>query len=232
MSTIEEVLVPHSRLRRATAKAMTRSAAVPQFTLQREVSFSALAEIRAGAKRAGSPVSVTDLLVAAVARALREHPGMNASYREDGIVLHQGIHIGLALALEAGLIVVRLADADQRSLDELAAERARLQRVAREGDLAPDDVSGVTFTISNLGTLGVTRFTALVNPPQAGILAVGAPAPTAAGAEQVCLSLSCDHRALDGAPAAAFLATLAAAIEAPAWLRSLAAADREVEADG
>ena len=218
--------VAHNRIRRATVKAMTRSAEVPQFTLQRDARIDALLELRSARKRDGSAVSVSDLLTAAVARALDAHPDVNASYHDGGVVQHGRVNVGIALATPAGLVVVCVADADRRSLDEIAGERARLTRAAVEGALTPADVLGTTFTVSNLGPLGVTRFAALVNPPQAAILAVGAPTvvpePDAAGGvawqRRLCLSLSCDHRALDGAPAAAFLASLADAIERPAWL--------------
>lgn len=230
-----ETLVPHTRMRRAIAKAMTRSAGVPQFTLQREVQIGRLLALRTELKGEGSAASVTDMLVASVARALRGHPGINSSYRDDGVLLSERIDVGLAIALDQGLIVVRIADADKKSLDELAFERARLDKAARNGELSAHDVSGVTFTISNLGTFGVTRFTALVNPPQAAILAVGAPShPSGAphGSEQICLSLSCDHRVVDGAPAASFLASLAEALEGPDWLRCLQPISVAPETDG
>lgn len=216
---------PLNRIRKATARAMQASAAVPQFTLDRRVQVDALLatrEERRAAQRAGS---LSDLLSAAVVRALVEHPDMNASFDEDAIVLHPEVNVGLAVALEDGLVVAAILDAGARSVAELAEERTRLDAAARAGRLKPAELTNTTFTISNLGLFGVDRFRAVVLPPQAGILAVGAVRPALVpGVEPVrwgrelAISLTCDHRAIDGAPAARFLGTLVDSLEAPDWL--------------
>ena len=147
----------------------------------------------------------------ACARALREHPGVNASYGDDCVIVHERVNIGLALALDDGLTVPVILDADTRTLEGLASERLRLAEAARTRSLRPEEIFAGTFSISNLGPLGVDRFQALVLPPQAAILAVGSLRDT------VSLSGSFDHRAVDGAPAARFLATIASLLAEPGW---------------
>jgi len=205
---------PLSRMRRAIAKSMTASALVPQFTVEVDASLDPLAEWRRGA---GEGVSYSDAIVAAVARALRSHPALNSSFADDAILEHGEINVGFALDLPDGLIAPAIRRADERSLPSLAAERRRLAEAAQAGTLTPEDVFSATFTVSNLGPLGVRRFRALVVPPQAAILALGA--LTEDGL--MSLSLSCDHRVVDGAPAARFLADLVALLEEPAWLDEL-----------
>ncbi len=179
--------VPLDPMRRAIAALMTLSASVPQFTLE------ATAEV-------GSPESLSDLVVAACARALREHPGLNASFDGDAIVEHENVNVGIAVSVERGLLVPVIRQADRLSLPELRAERERLTAAALGAKISAGDLTGATFTISNLGPLGIERFRALVVPPQAAILAVGA-----AQEGRLALSLSCDHRVVDGAPGARFL---------------------------
>jgi pyruvate dehydrogenase E2 component (dihydrolipoamide acetyltransferase) len=203
------VRVPLNRIRRATAKAMQASAAVPQFSLERDVATEPLVELRAKRRTSGEAGTITDFIVAACAHALPDHRGLNASFDEDAVVLHGDVNIGLAVALDDGLIVPCIVNADRLGLAELATERERLDAAARAGSLKPHEIFSTTFTISNLGTLGVDRFRALVAPPQAAILAVGAVRET------VSLTLSCDHRAVDGAPAARFLRAVAEHLEAP-----------------
>jgi pyruvate dehydrogenase E2 component (dihydrolipoamide acetyltransferase) len=215
VSAREETRLPLNRIRRATAKAMRASADVPQFTLDRDVATASLTELRARHKDAGLPGTISDFLVAACAHALRDHPHLNASFDDDSLVLHPDVNVGTAVALDDGLIVPCVVGADRRSLAELAAERQRLDAAARAGSLKPNEIFATTFTISNLGPLGVDRFRALVTPPQAAILAVGR------FGETVSLALSCDHRAVDGAPAARFLATIATRLEETAWLEDL-----------
>jgi len=209
--------VPLSRLRRAIAKSMSASALVPQFTVEYDVPFDAVAAYRSRWKSAGHGISVADVLTAACARALRAHPGINASWAETSILQHAEINLGLAVALPDGLVAPAVRSADTLDLGQLAGERKRLTLAAQEGRLTPDELLSATFTISNLGTFGVSRFQALVVPPQAAILAVGGVRPDGT----VALALSCDHRVLDGAPAAVFLRDLAASLTAPGWLEDL-----------
>jgi pyruvate dehydrogenase E2 component (dihydrolipoamide acetyltransferase) len=204
--------VAHNRIRRATIRAVDASVAVPQFRLEREADTAGLARLRSRMREQARAPTVSDFLVAACAHALRAHPELNASYAEDGIVVHGRVHVGSALAIEAGLVVAAIIDADRHDLDALAVERRRLQDAARTSRLTPFEVRSTTFTISNLGPLGVTRFTALVIPPQAAILAVGS------AGDRLTLGLSCDHRVVDGAPAARFLAELADRLEHPEWM--------------
>ncbi len=203
---------PLSRMRHAIAAAMTRSAReAPQFSIERDVDMTAADTLR---RKAG--VSYTDVLVSAAARALAAHPRFRARYEDDALVESSGVHIGLAVALEDGLIVPVIRDADRKDLVTLAREREALEAAARAGRLPAGAVSGAVFSISNLGPLGVDRFTALVNPPEAAILAVGRVRDRAVvheGAPIVrpiaTLALSVDHRVADGADAARFLADLA-----------------------
>ncbi len=205
--------VPLTRMRRAIVKSMSHSAAVPQFGIEMDLDASQLVAARAQVR-----FSYTDALTASVAQALRDHPAVNASYTDEGIVLHDEVNVALALALDDGLISPVIARADERTLAELAAERRRLTEAAREGKLTPAEVLSATFTISNLGPLGVRRFRALVVPPQAAILAVGNMEQ-----ETIVLSLSVDHRPLDGAPAARFLGQVKRQLEDPAWIERLVA---------
>ncbi|HEY3069325.1 MAG TPA: dihydrolipoamide acetyltransferase family protein [Gaiellaceae bacterium] len=200
---------------------------VPHFFLVREVDAGRLQAWRETARaRAGlEGLTHSDLLVRICAAALREHPRVNATWRDGSVVGHEEINVGLAVATDDGLVVPVIHSADRLDLRSLAARRAELVDAARNGRLAAADVQGGTFTISNLGMYGVDAFLAVVNAPQAAILAVGrivervvpvdgAPAvrPT------MTLSLSFDHRVVDGARGAQFLDTVAELIEEPAGL--------------
>jgi pyruvate dehydrogenase E2 component (dihydrolipoamide acetyltransferase) len=169
--------------------------------------------------------SVNDLFVRAAALALRRHPLVNAAYREGGVQHNADVHIGSAVALPGGLVVPVVRHADRKSLPEIAAEMRALADKARSGGLALADYEGGTFTISNLGMLGVEEFCAVVNPPQAAILAVGAvmAEPVVVDGQVVpgqrCrVTLSADHRVVYGADAAEFLRTLKGYLEAPLGL--------------
>jgi pyruvate dehydrogenase E2 component (dihydrolipoamide acetyltransferase) len=211
--------IPPSRLRKAIAKSMSASALVPQFTVEHDVPLGVLQARRAEWKSAGAQVSVADVLTAASARALRAHPAVNASWTEEAILQHADVNVGLAIALPDGLVAPAVLRADTLHLPELAAERRRLTAAASAGVLTPDELLSATFTVSNLGTFGVSRFRALVVPPQAAILAVGGVRPDGC----LALALSCDHRVLDGAPGAEFLRDLAGSLAEPAWLDELVA---------
>jgi len=209
-----------TRLRKAIAKSMTASALVPQFTVEYDVPLGELQSLRARWKAAGADVSVADVLTAACARALRRHPGVNASWTDSEILQHSEVNIGLAVALPDGLVAPAVLRADTLDLAGLAAERRRLTAAAQAGALTPEELLSGTFTVSNLGPFGVSRFRALVVPTQAAILAVGGLRPDGS----LTLALSCDHRVLDGAPGAEFLRDLAVSLIEPAWLDELAPA--------
>jgi pyruvate dehydrogenase E2 component (dihydrolipoamide acetyltransferase) len=200
---------------------------VPHFFLLRQVEATRLLAWRESLRsRAGyEGITHTDLLVKLCAAALREHPRVNASWRDGKVLASAGVHVGIAVALEDGLVVPVVHDADVLDLQELAARRKSLVDAARSGRLRPDDVSGGTFTVSNLGMYGVDAFAAIVNPPQAAILAVGRITDRVipvAGIPEVrptlALCLSFDHRVVDGARGARFLDTLAGLMEEPAGL--------------
>ena len=196
------------------AERMTASwTSAPHFYLVREVTVSRLVTWRERAsKQTGARITYTDLLVRLVAATLAQHPRVNASWKDGTIVQHAEINIGLAVAIDDGLVVPVLHRADTLSLAEIAARREDLVTRAQAGKLRPADIQGGSFTISNLGMYGVDAFNAIVNPPQAAILAVGriADRVVAVGGQPavqptMVLTLSCDHRALDGARAAQFL---------------------------
>lgn len=200
---------------------------VPHFFLLRQVEATRLLAWRESLRsRAGyEGVTHTDLLIKLCAAALREHPHVNASWRDGKVLASAGVHVGIAVALEDGLVVPVVHDADVLDLHELAARRTALVEAARSRRLRPEDVSGGTFTVSNLGMYGVDAFAAIVNAPQAAILAVGritdrvipvAGRPEVRPTLAVCLSF--DHRVVDGARGAQFLDTLAGLMEEPAGL--------------
>jgi pyruvate dehydrogenase E2 component (dihydrolipoamide acetyltransferase) len=178
-------------------------------------------------KQLGEKITYTDLLVRLAAAALRRHPRVNAAYQEGRLLQLSEINIGLAVAVEDGLVVPVIKHADQLSLPEIASARAALVERARTAKLRLDDISGGTFTISNLGMYGVDAFNAVINPPQAAILAVGRIADRVipvngvpAVAPVMVLSASFDHRVVDGARGAQFLEYLAELIEEPLALLS------------
>jgi len=225
--------IPLQGMRRTIARRMTESyQSTPHITLTVEVDMTAAealrAQVNALADRSGAPrATVTAILVKVCAWALARHPLVNASLHGDSIVLHEQANIGVAVALDEGLIVPVVHDAQRHGVAEIARRLDDLSQRARRGALTPDDVSGGTFTISNLGMLGVTRFTAIINPPEAAILAVGRIAKRAVVDERddtvrvrpmMEMTLSADHRVLDGATAARFLADVAAALEQPGLL--------------
>ncbi len=213
-----------SRVWRVMAERVTQAwTTIPHFYLLREVNATHLIdwleEVRG---RFSQKITYTDLLVKVTAAALRRHPRLNASWLNGTIVSNPHIHIGLAVAVEDGLVVPVIHHADTRGLGQLATRRAELVASAQAGKLAPDDLSGGTFTISNLGMFGVDAFNAIVNPPQAAILAVSRIADRVVALNgqpavqpMMTLSLSCDHRVVDGARAARFLQTLAELMEHP-----------------
>jgi len=209
---------------RIMAERMTASwTTAPHFYLVREVNVSRLVTWRERAtKQTGARITYTDILVRLVAAALSRHPRVNAAWKDGEIVLNADINIGLAVAIDDGLVVPVIHRADTLGLAELAARREDLVSRAQAGKLRPADIQGGGFTISNLGMYGVDAFNAVVNPPQAAILAVGRIADRAVAVNgqpavqpTMVLTLSCDHRALDGARGAQFLGALGELIEEP-----------------
>jgi pyruvate dehydrogenase E2 component (dihydrolipoamide acetyltransferase) len=209
---------------RVMAERMTASwTTAPHFYLVREVDASRLVAWRERVKSAaGAKITYTDLLVRLVAVTLSRHPAVNAAWKDGVIAPAPDISIGLAVAIEAGLVVPVIHRADTLSLAELAARREDLVSRAQAGKLRPADIQGGGFTISNLGMFGVDAFSAIVNPPQAAILAVGRIADRVVPVKgrpavrpTMVLTLSCDHRALDGARGAQFLGALADLVEEP-----------------
>jgi pyruvate dehydrogenase E2 component (dihydrolipoamide acetyltransferase) len=225
---VEEV--PLSPMRRVVARRLTESMqSAPHFYLTVKVDVTRLLELRAELNRQlaaggqGLKVSVNDLLVKACAGLLAASRELNVSFGGDKLVVHQRVHVGMAVAVDGGLLVPVVRDADQKSLTQVAREAGELIGRARSGRLGADDMGGGTFTVSNLGMFGIEQFTAVINPPEAAILAVGAagPEPLVTGDGQLevrqvlRLTLSIDHRVVDGATGAAFLGRLKDVLEQP-----------------
>ena len=212
---------------RIMAERMTASwTSAPHFYLVREVNVTRLRSwLETARKQAGARITYTDLLVKLVAATLAQHPRVNVSWKDGALERHAEINVGLAVALEDGLVVPVIHRASTLGLKDIAAQREDLVTRAQAGKLRPADIQGGVFTISNLGMYGVDAFSAIVNPPQAAILAVGRIADRVvpingqpAVQPTMVLTLSCDHRALDGARGAQFLGALADLIEEPLTL--------------
>ena len=219
--------VPVSQMRKTIARRLAESKfSAPHFYLTLEVDMEqAMAAREAINQVAEVKVSFNDMVVRAAAAALRKHPAINASWLGDRIRYNQHVHVGVAMAVEDGLLVPVVRHADQKSLSAIASEVKAYSAKAKEKKLQPSDWEGNTFTISNLGMFGIEAFTAIINPPDACILAVGAirSVPVVKGGQVVPgqvmkLTLSCDHRVVDGASGAAFLQTLKRLLEQPVTL--------------
>ncbi len=219
---------PLSQMRKAIARRLSQSIGpVPTFYLTVEVDMGEAMALRAKINerfaKEGVKTSPNDMVIKAVAMALRHHPFVNAAWTGDAIHLYEQVHIGVAVAIEEGLITPVIRDADRKGLREIAAEVKELAGRAREKKLKPEEFTGSTFSISNLGMFGIEEFTAIINPPEAAILAVGAAAPKVVVDEEgnmairqrMRVTLSCDHRVIDGATGAAFLQTLKQYLEDP-----------------
>jgi len=224
---VEGERVPLTSMRRIIAERLTASKAeAPHYYLQAVLDMDAAAALRrqvaeALASRA-IKVSYNDLVLKASALALKEVPEVNASWRGDHVFRHARVHIGVAVALDDGLVTPVLRDADRMSLSEIAAQVRELSGRARERRLKPDEYQGSTFTVSNLGMMGIERFTAVIQPGEAAILAVGAVTeqPVARGGQlhlglRMVVSLSCDHRLVDGATGARWLSAFRGYLENP-----------------
>lgn len=222
--------LPLTTMRRTIAERLSTSwREIPQFTLSLDVDMTrcqqVLEEVRS-AQLDGPRITLTALLVKACAWALVRHPSLNASFDQDALVEWADVNIGVAVGVEAGLLVPVIRQAEQLSLSAIAAQLQDMNARAQVGKLTPGELRGGTFTISNLGMLGVEHFTAIINPPQAAILAVGKTVKrlVVTDDEQTVirplanLTLSADHRVVDGAIAARFLADLRQALEKPALL--------------
>jgi pyruvate dehydrogenase E2 component (dihydrolipoamide acetyltransferase) len=210
------------------AERMTNSwTTVPHFYLMREVDASNLSEWRSRVsspveKRSGIKPTYTDLLVKLIGFTLREHPRLNAAWANGSIQFNKEINVGIAVAIEEGLIVPVIRNADSASISEIAAQRKELIERAQNRKVRPADISDGTFTLSNLGMYNVDAFSAIVNPPQAAILAVGRIVERVVPVNRevvirpmLVMTLSCDHRVVDGARGAQFLDDLANLIQDP-----------------
>ena len=218
--------IKNSMMRKTIAKRLTGAwQDAPAFFLTARFDCDALVDFRSALKAAGVKVSYNDIIIKACARALRDVPDVNVSWGADAITRHGSVHVGVAVALEGGLITPVVRNADHKGLTAISAEVRDLAGRARDGKLQPGEYTGSTFTISNLGMMGIEHFTAILNPPEACILAVGGMAqePVVVDGEltvkwQMRVTLTCDHRAVDGALGAQFLQAVRRYIEHPALL--------------
>jgi pyruvate dehydrogenase E2 component (dihydrolipoamide acetyltransferase) len=223
---------PLSQMRKAIARNLSQAWSAPAFMLTREVAMEATLAARQqvndalAARKSDTKISVNDFVIAATARALRDVPEMNSAWADDALHLYESVDIGMAVAIDGGLITPVIRDADRKGLQAIAEESRSLAERARTKKLQPHEFTGATFSLSNLGMFGIDHFTAVLNPPAAGILAVGrtrsTPVVDAHGAivagQRMSVTLTCDHRAVDGAVGARFLQRFAAYLEAPTLL--------------
>jgi pyruvate dehydrogenase E2 component (dihydrolipoamide acetyltransferase) len=216
-----------SKLQSTVARRMSESkATAPHFYLEAEIDMSRLVaargQIKAGAKEGDVVPSFNDMVVKACALALREHPRANGAYRDGRFELYSRVNVGVAVAARDALVVPTIFDADEKNLRQIAKDSRALAQRVREGQITPPELSGATFTVSNLGMFGIDSFAAVINPPQAAILAVGAITERpvvhdgqTTTAHLMRVNLACDHRILYGAPAAEFLARIRSLLEEP-----------------
>ena len=213
-------------MRKTIARRLGEAWSAPSFILNRDVDMTEANALRARMLKSVAEgdvrPTVSDILTKAVAVALRRHRDMNAWWNEDSILQFDAAHVGLAVATPAGLVVPVIRDAHAKTVREIAADRKQLVDKARDGKLQPSEFEGGTFSISNLGMMGIDSFTAVLNPPQAGILAVGATVDTPVVVDRrvevrpiMKISLTCDHRTVDGAVGARFLQTLVEHLQDP-----------------
>jgi pyruvate dehydrogenase E2 component (dihydrolipoamide acetyltransferase) len=219
-----------SKLQQAVARRMAESkATAPHFYLSAEVDMSRAVEARARIKAAAADGEVVpsfnDMVIKACALALREFPRANGAYRDGHFELYSRVNVGVAVSAQDALVVPTLFDADRKGLRQIASEARTLSQRVREGQITPPELSGGTFTVSNLGMYGIDSFSAVINPPQAGILAVGAigeqPVVREGGittAQMMSVTLACDHRILYGTDGAEFLARIRTLLEEPVSL--------------
>jgi pyruvate dehydrogenase E2 component (dihydrolipoamide acetyltransferase) len=216
-----------SKLQSTIARRMSESkATAPHFYLEAEIDMSRAVEARTRLKATASEGEVVpsfnDMVVKACALALREHPRANGAYRDGRFELYSRVNVGVAVAARDALVVPTVFDADRKGLRQIATDSRALAQRVREGTITPPELSGGTFTVSNLGMYGIDNFSAVINTPQAAILAVGAIKERPAvrdgeltTAQMLYVTLACDHRILYGAPAAEFLARVRTLLEEP-----------------
>jgi len=222
---LRERVVEASQMRKAIARRLVQSIGpVPHFFLTTEVDMERALELRAAlnARWPDGKIGVNDLLLKATAEALARHPEINASWETDSVHYHGRVDLGIAVAIDGGLITPVLRDADRKGLRQISGEARDLIGRARERRLKPDEYEGATFSVSNLGMFEIEEFTAIINPPEGGILAIGRTTerPVVVNGEVVVrkrmrVTMSCDHRVIDGATGAAFLETFKAMLENP-----------------
>ena len=220
--------VPLTQIRKTIARRLSESIGpIPTFYLTAEFDLERAAEMRSAMAELGDEykVSFNDIVMKAVATALAQHPECNAHWLGDHIRYFNRVHLGMAVAIEDGLITPVIFDADRKGLRELALEARELAGRARERRLKPEEYTGSTFSVSNLGMFGIDHFTAIINPPECGILAIGGiePKPVIVDGNVVVrrrlrVTMSCDHRVIDGATGAKFLQTLRRLLELPLLL--------------
>jgi pyruvate dehydrogenase E2 component (dihydrolipoamide acetyltransferase) len=221
-------LVELTKLQQVVARRMSESkATAPHFNLQTEIDMTAAVEGRRRLKELAAEGDLVptfnDMVVKACALALKEFPRANGAYRDGRFELYSRVNVGVAVAAQDALVVPTVFDADKKGLREIATDTRALASRVREGKITPPELSGGTFTVSNLGMFGITSFQAVINTPQAGILAVGALGPKPVVAESgeievrqlMGVTLACDHRILYGADGARFLARIRALLEEP-----------------
>jgi pyruvate dehydrogenase E2 component (dihydrolipoamide acetyltransferase) len=217
---------PLSQIRKTIAKRLVQSIGpIPTFYLTSEVDMERVAEAREALNAAAGDqgkISFNDIVLKAIATALVQHPECNAWWQDDHIRYWNEVHLGMAVAIEDGLITPVIRNADRKSLRQISAEARELAGRARERKLKPEEYTGATFSVSNLGMFDIEHFTAVINPPEAGIVAIGSIAQVpavVAGAivprRRMRLTMSCDHRVIDGAMGATFLKTLKLMLENP-----------------
>ncbi len=219
--------VPTSQMRKTIARRLVTSIGpVPTFYLTVDVDMGRVIEARqsinAMLERSGTKVSINDIVLKAVAAALRQHPNCNAQWHDGFIRRFNAVHLGVAVAVEDGLITPIVRNADRKGIVQIGNEVRELAGRAREKKLTPEEYTGATFSVSNLGMFGIHEFTAIINPPEAGILAVGGveDTPVAVDGQVVVrprmrITMSCDHRVIDGAQGSRFLQTLKGMLEEP-----------------
>ncbi len=203
--------VPHTRMRRAIIRTVNASAAIPQFSLSDVVDTRAAREVVRVHREEGRSTSLSDVLHLAVARTLVDHGLLNASYEESATLLHREVHLAFIVEVPGGMLTPVIRHAQRLDLAALSDLRRNLTGRALNGTLHPHELADGTFTVSNLGAIGVRQFNAMVLPPQSAVLAVGS--RDAHG--RISLTLSVDHRVVDGATAARFLSDLRGRLEEP-----------------